>query len=306
MGRRPNPPCARRRRRARDLGDRDRLDRRRRRPASGRRFGHRRDGVGRARSGRTARSSAGVWPRRQGSAPDLPPFLIEHDTTAAEWTPAERAARARPRRLDVAILELAVDAVQPTITAFLRTTGLRFRPSLVGGGARDADIGRQLVRVRPRRTRRRSWSHGSRPDRPPEPQPEVDRLGIRWRITPDRTGTLLTVSRAAAPRRRAEWFPVALRRRGRRSRHACLRASRGRRSPSGACRGRGRPCRAYCVVIAHRASGFVTATTAPPISTRWPIQVSSSCGVGALELDQHPEAAGVHAIEAALAGELGK
>src|SRR3954447_25924072 len=63
--------------------------------------------------------------------PDLPPFLIEHDTTAAEWTPAEREARANtPAR--VAILELAVDTVQPTITAFLRTTGLRFRPSLVG------------------------------------------------------------------------------------------------------------------------------------------------------------------------------
>ena len=48
VGRRPNAPSARRRRRARDMGHRDRLDRRGRRSASGSRFGHRRNHVGRA------------------------------------------------------------------------------------------------------------------------------------------------------------------------------------------------------------------------------------------------------------------
>ena len=82
--------------------------------------------------------------------PDRPPFLIEHDLAAAEWTPAERAARADgPGVLDV--LELAVDDVDRTSQAFLRTVGLRFRPSLAGGGARDADIGAQRVRLRPAR-----------------------------------------------------------------------------------------------------------------------------------------------------------
>jgi hypothetical protein len=115
-------------------------------------------------------------------APDLPPFLIEHDTTAAEWTPAERAARASTPA-HVAILELAVDAVQPTITAFLRTTGLRFRPSLVGRGARDADIGRQLVRVRPRRTAD-GPGHTVHVRTAAGTTAQFDRFGIRWRITP--------------------------------------------------------------------------------------------------------------------------
>jgi hypothetical protein len=48
-------------------------------------------------------------------------------------------------------LELAVDDVNVTSQRLLRTVGLRFRPSLTGGGARDANIGLQLVRLRPRR-----------------------------------------------------------------------------------------------------------------------------------------------------------
>jgi hypothetical protein len=82
--------------------------------------------------------------------PELPPFLIEHDPTAAEWTPADRMARETgPARLTT--LEIAVSDVSTTIGRFLRTTGLRFRPSLSGGGARDADIGAQTVRLRPSR-----------------------------------------------------------------------------------------------------------------------------------------------------------
>ena len=81
--------------------------------------------------------------------PTRPPFLIEHVAETAEWTAADRAARAAgPARL--AILELALDDVAATSGAMLRTLGLRFRPSLVGGGARDAEIGRQRLRLRPR------------------------------------------------------------------------------------------------------------------------------------------------------------
>jgi hypothetical protein len=83
---------------------------------------------------------------------DRPPFLIEHDPTSAEWSPSERVARAEgPARLET--LELAVDDVDRTSRAFIQTVGLRFRPSLAGGGARDADIGTQRVRLRPRRDR---------------------------------------------------------------------------------------------------------------------------------------------------------
>jgi len=88
--------------------------------------------------------------------PSEPPFLIEHDPASAEWTPADRDARAAlphriggPVRLDV--LELPVDDVPRTIQRFARTADLRFRPSLQGGGSRDADVGPQIVRLSPRR-----------------------------------------------------------------------------------------------------------------------------------------------------------
>jgi hypothetical protein len=85
--------------------------------------------------------------------PAEPPFLIEHDTAALEWTPADRAARLAQGhpiggRVWLEALELRVDDVTGTIRRFLRTTGLRFRPSLSGGGARDAQVGRQTVRLR--------------------------------------------------------------------------------------------------------------------------------------------------------------
>ncbi len=91
-------------------------------------------------------------PRRLG--PTDPPFLIEHDETLAEWTPADRAIRSQqqhpiggPVRLEA--LELRVDDVKGTMQRHVRTTGLRFRPSLSGGGSRDADVGGQTVRLRP-------------------------------------------------------------------------------------------------------------------------------------------------------------
>jgi len=84
---------------------------------------------------------------------DRPPFLIEHDTTAAEWTPPERDERAdrvhpigAPVRLEA--LELPVGDVRQVADRYLRTLGFYFRPSLTGGGARDTNIGTQLVRLR--------------------------------------------------------------------------------------------------------------------------------------------------------------
>ena len=114
--------------------------------------------------------------------PGLPPFLIEHDAAAAEWTPADRTARAAGlARLTT--LEIAVGDVSVTIGRFLRTTGLRFRPSLAGGGARDAGIGAQILRLR-----------SSRDDRTPPVSihlgidgasaHQADLLGCRWIVRP--------------------------------------------------------------------------------------------------------------------------
>ncbi len=118
--------------------------------------------------------------------PDRPPFLIEHDSSAAEWTPEDRAARADgPTRLTV--LELAVDDVNRQSQADLRAVGLRFRPSLAGGGARDADIGSQRLRLRPRRgpaTPRTTVHLMARG----HASTETDLLGVRWRMGPSPTG----------------------------------------------------------------------------------------------------------------------
>ena len=88
--------------------------------------------------------------------PANPPFLIEHSPTSAEWTPTDGANRSAQRHpiggpVRIEVLELPVDDVNGTIQVLLRTMGLRFRPSLTGGGSRDADIGGQTVRLRPRR-----------------------------------------------------------------------------------------------------------------------------------------------------------
>jgi glyoxalase-like protein len=111
--------------------------------------------------------------------PDLPPFLIEHDPAGAEWTPADRDERATGRgRLDR--LELPVDDVDRVSRAFARTLGTRFRPSLVGGGARDTDIGPHRVRLRPRRAGSRMATIGlSVKGRDPA---ELELLGCRWDV----------------------------------------------------------------------------------------------------------------------------
>jgi glyoxalase-like protein len=132
-------------------------------------------------------------PRRLGSGE--PPFLIEHDPESAEWRPADRAARATqiqpvgrpegataPVRLDV--LELPTERVPATIQALSRALGLRFRPSLSGRGARDANIGSQTLRLRPSRADLATPSlHLASPaaiDR------SVDALGCHWVLRPSR------------------------------------------------------------------------------------------------------------------------
>ena len=113
---------------------------------------------------------------------ELPPFLIEHDAAAAEWTSGDRMARATgPARLTT--LEIAVGDVSSTIGRYLRTTGLRFRPSLAGGGARDADVGAQTVRLRPSRDGMTPAATihlaiaGASPG-------DADLLGCRWVVRP--------------------------------------------------------------------------------------------------------------------------
>jgi len=116
-----------------------------------------------------------------------PPFLIEHDPASAEWAAADRAARRTqehaiggPVRLEV--LELTVNDVNGTIQRFLRTTGLRFRPSLAGGGARDSNVGGQLVRLRPRRGA--SGAAVVRLTAPVADGRAVELFGCRWVVRP--------------------------------------------------------------------------------------------------------------------------
>ena len=89
--------------------------------------------------------------------PERPPFLIEHDPTAAEWSPEDRAARtAEIHPIGAAVrlttLELPVADMPGTIAGLMRTVRIGpFRPSLAGRGARDAGLGGQALRLTPRR-----------------------------------------------------------------------------------------------------------------------------------------------------------
>jgi hypothetical protein len=115
-------------------------------------------GFGDAVPGERVRPDGGVvrWRLAIGRAlgPTEPPFLIEHDTFAAEWTDAERAARSAeiqpiggPVRLEV--LELPVPDMPAAVQMLGRTADLRFRPSLAGGATRHANLGPHIVRLRP-------------------------------------------------------------------------------------------------------------------------------------------------------------
>ena len=117
-------------------------------------------------------------------------FLIEHNRGFAEWPQADRQARAAeahpfggPARL--VRLELSVPEVARTSMRLLREFGLRFRPSLAGGGARDTTIGDQTLRLHPERGATvpptiviRAGTEGR----------SVDVLGCRWLMVPVESG----------------------------------------------------------------------------------------------------------------------
>lgn len=148
--------------------------------------------LGALMAGERTRPDGRVVRWRLSSPPTLDtdrPFLIEHDSTSAEWTADDRAERANgPARLRV--LALAVGDVNRTSQAWLRTVGLRFRPSLVGGGGRDADVGSQTLRLRPRRRQPEVVGEARSPEptvhleiRGARPM-ELDAVGLHWRVGP--------------------------------------------------------------------------------------------------------------------------
>lgn len=110
-------------------------------------------------------------------------FLIEHDTAAAEWRPADRAARAGETHPvgttgRLARLELPVSDLRAASLRLLRDLGLQFRPSLAGRGARDTSIGVQTLRLSPGAgTPEITIAAGY--DRL-----SVELLGCRWRLVP--------------------------------------------------------------------------------------------------------------------------
>jgi Glyoxalase-like domain len=143
--------------------------------------------IGSPQSGERRRPDGSVVSWRLAAAGSLgasdPPFLIEHDRTSAEWTAEDRAARAA-QPANLVVLELAVDDVAGMTGRFLRTLGIRFRPSLVGRGARDADIGPQVVRFRPL-GRGMEASTTVRIAHPGAPDAQTDLFGCRWIVGPN-------------------------------------------------------------------------------------------------------------------------
>jgi hypothetical protein len=119
--------------------------------------------------------------------PEEPPFLIEHDATAAEWTPTDRIARLGEHHpLGGAVglrgIELSVDDVDSSSERFGGTTGLRFEPSPAGNGFREASVGSQTIRLRTRRSER---GVASIVLAAPVPAERVrDLFGCRWLVRP--------------------------------------------------------------------------------------------------------------------------
>lgn len=110
-------------------------------------------------AGQRARPDGDVVRWRIGRLPAPDPelglmFLIEHDTSAAEWRPADRATRAAEQHPGgtagrLVRLELPVTDVRSTTLRLVRELGLQFRPSLAGRGARDTSLGAQTLRLSP-------------------------------------------------------------------------------------------------------------------------------------------------------------
>jgi hypothetical protein len=149
--------------------------------------------LGDARSGERRRGDGALVRWRLAAAENLgpaePPFLIEHDVTAAEWMPADLAGRAAesdglggPVALET--LQIPVDDPNAASQRLLRAVGLRFRPSLAGGGARDASVGRQIVRLRPRRGG--TTTPTVRLRAPIAEERTIELFGCRWVVAPDR------------------------------------------------------------------------------------------------------------------------
>ena len=87
--------------------------------------------------------------------PTAPPFLIEHDPTAAEWAPEERAARATATHpvggsLRLAALEIAMVAPARVAAVYRREVGIDPVPWLGDGDwALAATVGDQRIVLRP-------------------------------------------------------------------------------------------------------------------------------------------------------------
>jgi catechol 2,3-dioxygenase-like lactoylglutathione lyase family enzyme len=133
---------------------------------------------------RVARPRAARVPESAAAWPLL--FVIEHERTAAEWTEAEVASRASEIHLlgttvRLRSATLAVPSVPAAVGRLGREFRLAFRPSLAGGGARDASVGDQTLRLvaargaEPLMTINLRGGHQVR---------QVDQLGCRWRLAP--------------------------------------------------------------------------------------------------------------------------
>ena len=115
--------------------------------------------LGEAEAGSRTRPDGKVvrWTIAHEPSPDLDLgllFLIEHDSSGAEWTPEERAARSAtahplggPVRLER--VEVPVASTHRATMRVHRDVGVAFRPSLAGAGARDGAVGRQTLRLFP-------------------------------------------------------------------------------------------------------------------------------------------------------------
>jgi hypothetical protein len=118
--------------------------------------------LGEAESGERARSDGRVVRWRVATLPQADAelghlFLIEHDPASAEWTAEDRTERARQEHplggpVRLVRVELPVRDMKATTMRAHRDAGLQFRPSLAGGGGRDASVGRQTLRVLPARS----------------------------------------------------------------------------------------------------------------------------------------------------------
>jgi hypothetical protein len=146
--------------------------------------------LGQLEAGERSRPDGGVvrWRLLHASKPDPDLgllFLIEHDPSSPEWSPADRAQRASlahplggPARLQR--IEMPATDLRAAAMRLIRDVGLGFRPSLSGRGARDASVGRQTVRLMPatRGVVPRIVIRGGAHSR------EVSVLGCSWQLEP--------------------------------------------------------------------------------------------------------------------------